>query len=94
MIHNEPHPKAGEIVTLVHAHDPQRHMVESGVPFRVEDWYDRISEGQSWRKHKTFATHWYQQRAASTDLPLDDEVLYGHIGSLGHLVHISEIPKS
>ena len=37
----------------------------------------------------------YAMRSATQDqdIPLDDEVLYGKIGSLGHLVHISEIEE-
>lgn len=35
----------------------------------------------------------YAIRAGFSDLPTDDEVLYGKIGGFGHLVHISEIEE-
>jgi hypothetical protein len=36
----------------------------------------------------------YAARAAFSDLPPDDDVLYGHIDGLGHLVHVSEIESA
>ncbi len=64
-----------------------------GSDFIVEDWWDRVY-GKSWMFAKgNPACLIYAIRTGFTDIPIpsDDEVLYGHIGSLGHLVHISEI---
>jgi hypothetical protein len=59
--------------------------------FRVEDWWDRVS-GRSWREANwNPAAAVYGFRAGMAALPKDDEVLYGKVGSYGHLVHISEI---
>lgn len=59
----------------------------------IEDWYDRLageSFADSFAKRVPVAIQ-YVKRAASLGLPRDDEVLYGKIGSLGYLVHVSEL---
>lgn len=64
-----------------------------GSDYRVEDWWDRVS-GQSWRDcNGNPACMVYGYRAGMSETPIsnDDEVLYGKVGALGHLVHISEI---
>lgn len=62
-----------------------------GTEYQVEDWWDRVS-GKSWTDSDgNPAALEYAFRAGATNLPIDDEVLYGKIGSLGHLVHISEV---
>jgi hypothetical protein len=86
---------AGKTVTLIPGTaDPQRGVVVAGTEFEVEDWYDYQhgrGSGVSWQTDSTFTTYWYGLRREATGLPLDDEVLYGHIGGLGHIVHRSEI---
>jgi len=58
----------------------------------VEDWAENVF-GQSWMDMKgNPACLKYAMRAGLKDnLPTDDEVLYGKIGILAELVHISEI---
>ena len=64
-----------------------------GSDFSVEDWWDKVS-GKTWRNcNGNPACMVYGMRAGMSEIPIppDDEVLYGKVGSLGHLVHISEI---
>lgn len=63
-----------------------------GSTFIVEDWWDRVT-GRSWMIcDGNPACLVYALRTVGTQVPLDNEVLYGHSeGGLGHLVHISEI---
>jgi len=57
----------------------------------VEDWWDRVS-GQSWAWAKgNPACIQYAMRTCATRIPDDDEVLYGKVNGLGHLVHVSEL---
>jgi hypothetical protein len=98
-MHVGSHPSAGETVILNEtAKDPQRGIVVAGAEFVLEDWYDYMDGrgiyGRSWMTDRTFATHWYAMRREANDLPLDDEVVYGHIGPYGHLVHVSELPTT
>ena len=80
-MHGEAHAKAGKTVKLI-----------DGKEFRLEDWWDRIG-GESWQlmRGKNFAARNYGIRASEAGLPIDDEVVYGKIGALGHIVHVSEL---
>lgn len=82
ILHRTPSPHAGVTVSADIGRGPE--------PFRVEDWWDRVSGG-SWKTAAgNFAALGYTMRNAS--LPLDDEVLYGKDShGLGHLVHVSEV---
>ena len=60
-----------------------------GQEFRVEDWWQNVS-GESWAFCQAPAAYQYAVRTAG-DTPVDDEVLYGKVGSFGFLVHVSEI---
>jgi hypothetical protein len=86
-IHNEPFDGAGRTYKLdVKGVD--------GTEIRVEDWWDRVSGG-SWQtaQGNPAALH-YAIRTGLAGLgyvPPDDEVVYGKIGGLGHLVHVSEL---
>lgn len=92
-IHPEPHPLAGKTVTLnENAKDPARGIVVPGAQFCIEDWVDRINgDGRSWMFTSNFATMHYGARSGLTRLPLDDEVVYGKVDALGHIVHVSEL---
>ncbi|QCG77047.1 hypothetical protein SEA_EWALD_38 [Gordonia phage Ewald] len=88
-IHPDPHPTADRAVVVLAksiASETPQPMV-----FMVEDYWDRVSGG-SWQtavdSREALA---YGLRAGFADLPLDDEVLYGTIGSTTLLVHVSEI---
>jgi hypothetical protein len=70
--------------------DP-RGMVVPGAEYRIEDLWIKIT-GTSWGESQgNPAALQYAMRAAFNDLPLDDDVLYGKIAGIGHLVHVSEI---
>jgi len=63
-----------------------------GAEYVVEDWWENIY-GKSWMfSEGNPACLKYAMRAGLKDnLPTDNEVLYGKIGGLGELIHISEI---
>jgi len=64
-----------------------------GSGFVVEDWWDRIA-GKSWgvcNGNPACINYAIRTGLADHDVPDDDEVLYGKIGPLGHLLHISEL---
>ena len=95
MIHQNPHEFAGTTVKIkAEVKHPQAPDF-GGSDFRVEDYWDRVS-GQSWMDCKGNPTCLvYALRTGCSDvlMPTDDEVLYGKIGSFGHLVHVSEIEQ-
>jgi len=90
-MHNEKSPLAGKTVRL--KSDVKHFQFEEfgGSEFVVEDWWDRIA-GKSWMFcDGNPAAMIFGMRSGFNGLPDDDEVLYGHVGAFGHLVHISEI---
>lgn len=90
-MHDKPHDLAGKTVKI--KADAKHFQVPDfgGLDFRVEDYWDRVS-GKSWMLCQgNPACMVYALRTGLTGLPPDDEVLYGKIGALGHLVHISEL---
>jgi len=96
-MHAERHPLVDRTVLLKEeVRDAQRGMVMGGLKFEVLEWWDLLT-GTSWTiTDSNFACYWYAMRAASSDLPLDDEVVYGKIRNaqgigLGHLVHVTEL---
>lgn len=87
-IHKEPSPLAGQAVKIK---SDALHL--GGQEYRVEDWWDRVG-GDSWMNGTGIpACHQYAARGGMSSVPCDDEVLYGKIGALGHLVHVSEIEQ-
>jgi len=60
----------------------------------IEDWWENIS-GKSWMvSNGNPACLEYAFRIGlEGKFPPDNEVLYGKIGDIGHLVHISELEK-
>lgn len=93
MTHSQPHPLAGQTVKIAdHVEDPRR-MVVPGAEYRVEDYWDRATGGSWMNADGNPAAMHYAIRTglASYPVPLDDEVLYGKIDKIGHLVHVSEI---
>lgn len=91
VIHKDPAPLAGTTVHIkAFAAHPQVPDF-GGAEFRVEDWWDRVSGGSWMDTNGNPACFVYAMRAALVELPMDNEVLYGKIGALGHLVHVSEI---
>ena len=90
MRHNKPSDLAGTTVKI--ANDLQTNPpVAKGSEFHVEDWWDRVA-GKSWQIcDGNIACLIYAARSATAGIPMDDEVVYGKVGLLGHLVHVSEI---
>ena len=86
--HDALHPLAGQTVTIsadLHGSGSGEHS------FEAEDWNDRLF-GQSWMYMEGHpASLVYAMRSAVAGLPLDNEVVYGKVQGLGHLVHVSEI---
>jgi hypothetical protein len=78
-MHTDVHPLAGQTVTLT-----------TGDEYRLEDWWDHLT-GKSWQDSQQIAAWNYASMAVTNNLPLDDEVVYGKIGALGYLVHVSQI---
>lgn len=80
MKHSEPHPLAGQTIQTT-----------DGDEYRVEDWWDRVSGGSWMNATGNPAALAYAMRNALVGLPVDDEVVYGKVGNLGHIAHISEL---
>ena len=90
MIHNKPAPFAGQTVRLKDSFEHPQFDI-AGAEFHVEDWWDRVA-GKSWMFcDGNPGCLVYALRSGLAQLPLDNEVLYGKVGGLGHLIHVSEI---
>lgn len=97
-IHPAPHPLAGQTIRVSFAKAPHAHLPDPAgeYDFVVEDYWDRLT-GKSWMfSDGNPAALVYAMRTGMapdpTAIPLfDDEVLYGKIGNLGHLVHVCEL---
>jgi len=78
-------PLAGKIVKIISG-------AFKGCDFQVEDWWENVS-GKSWMfcQGNPACLEYAIRAGLKDDLPTDDEVLYGKIGGLGKLIHISEI---
>lgn len=62
-----------------------------GKKYTIEDWWINVS-GKSWmHSDGNIACLKYAMRSAEAGLPTDNEVVYGHVGPYGHLVHVSEL---
>lgn len=83
-MHSERHPQAGQTIQVDMGNGP--------VDYRLEDWWDRLTGGSWMDAVGNPAALNYAMRSALT-LPLDNEVVYGKIGGLGYLVHVSEFVK-
>ena len=92
-MHSESHPLAGKTVRIKGSTDPVQGQVVDGAEYRVEDWWDKISGGSWMNATGNFAAMHYAARSAANGLPLDNEVVYGKIGPLGHIVHVSELSE-
>lgn len=64
-----------------------------GSEILIEDWWDRVS-GESWmfaQGNPACLIYAVRTGLSKVNIPVDDEVLYGKIGHLGHLVHVKEL---
>ena len=65
-----------------------------GADFTIEDYWENVNGGTSWmNSNGNPAAMMYAIRTGSQDfkVPIDNEVVYGKIGALGHLFHVSEL---
>lgn len=86
MLHSERSIYAGKVVRLK---DTVPEI--GGQEIIIEDWWDRVY-GKSWMiANGNPAALIYAIRSASIETATDDNVLYGKIDGLGHLVHMSWI---
>lgn len=95
MAHAEQHELAGQEIKVQFkdGHFQIPGSADAPVDFVVEDWQDRIM-GRSWMvMDGNPAAIIYAMRAGTSGLPIDDEVVYGKVGGLGHMVHESEIVR-
>jgi hypothetical protein len=65
-----------------------------GTEIRVEDYWDRVTGGSWMFAEGNPAALNYAVRAAVAGLPTDNEVVYGKVDSLGHIVHVSELGEA
>ena len=92
MSHPQPHPLAGKTVKIsTCVKDPVQGAVTGDAEYRIEDWWVRVGSAPWGVARGNPACLHYAMRIAGTSISLDDEVLYGKIGALGYLVHVSEI---
>lgn len=67
-----------------------------GQEISIEDWWDRVA-GKSWMNcNGNPACLNYAMRTGFSKLsiPTNDEVVYGKINGLGHLVHVNELQET
>lgn len=96
--HAKPSTLAGQTVTVSFANAPHSQLPDpsGSYDFTVEDYWDRVTGG-SWMtadgNPSALAYAWRIGTAYGTPgAPVpDNEVLYGHIDHIGHLVHVSEV---
>lgn len=87
-LHNTPSELAGQTVKIADwANDI------GGQSIQIEDWWDRVAGGSWMTCDGNPACMGYGIRTGFSErrIPTDNEVLYGKIGALGVLVHMSEI---
>lgn len=98
---NSQHRLAGKTVNLDNGRgDPARGLVVRAAQFEVEATFAELAEagdisGKVWDDSPAnWAVLHYQNRALLTGLPRDENVVYGKIEGLGHIVHESELPNA
>ena len=92
-VHKEQHPFAGKTVKIKKEVTHPQVWDFGGGELLLEDWWDRLVK-KSWKDcDGNPACMIYASRviSASGEIPLDDEVVYGKLKGLGHLVHVSEL---
>ncbi len=88
----ESHLMAGQTVTVNPAVEHQ--MLVQGAEFRVEDWYQNVNDTASWKNDVNLPAvlnYFLRVRESNGAIPDNNEVVYGKIGGLGYLVHVSEL---
>lgn len=82
----EKHELAGKTVVL-NSKSPEL----NGKEYKVEDFWTNVAEFSWMKGWGNPACLAYGVRVVTVELPLDDNVVYGKIGCLGYLVHVSEL---
>ncbi|WP_395391426.1 hypothetical protein WBP07_12500 [Novosphingobium sp. BL-8A] len=83
--HRQPHPLAGRSVVIASGSF-------EGHSYWIEDWWDRIA-GQSWMDcDGNPACLEYAMRSGFDGDPINDDVVYGKVGSFGKLMHVRHLP--
>lgn len=102
MIHQEPSPLKGKSVKIKEGTKHLQVPDFDQQSILIEDWWDRVG-GKSWMASQGvpgclvyglrigFVQGTVVHMVGSATVPIDDEVLYGKINGLGHLVHIQEL---
>lgn len=84
------HPLAGRTVRINLKSAPIQ-ALQDGCMFSVEDWWQNVSGGSWMDAVGNPACIIYGLRGGLSDLPVDNEVVYGKVDYLGYLVHVSEL---
>ena len=90
----EMHPMAGQTVRLQEGIGKfMQGDNAGGSEFVVEDWADNVLGCSVWFADGNPAALEYALRIATNGklIPIDNNAVYGKVGSLGHIVHDSEI---
>lgn len=92
-MHDTAHPLAGKKVKIKFVEPGHFQLEGLEHEYTIEDWWDKITGGSWMWAEGNPAAIIYGMRAglAFGKIPTDDEVVYGKINGLGHLVHVSEI---
>lgn len=93
MLHDKNSSLAGKLIKIKPESTHPQVPNFGGSEILIEDWWDRVF-GASWMfADGNPACLIYAMRTgfSSIPIPIDDEVLYGKIDGLGHLVHINEL---
>lgn len=90
-MNRDPHPLAGKTVKLIIKEPGPESTPQNGDLFKIEDWWQNVF-GKSWMSSDgNPAALMYAMRSGFSDLPTDNEVVYGKIGAFGFLIHQSEL---
>ena len=90
-IHKVAHPLAGKTVKIKQTVEGPENL--AGKDYILEDWWDRVA-GQSWmtcQGNPACLNYALRTGLSKVRVPTDNEVVYGKVGFLGHLLHVSEI---
>ena len=73
--------------------DPMTGQALAGQDYTIEDWWQNVS-GCSWMNsdgNPAALNYAFRTGMSGGRVPLNNEVLYGKIGMLGYLFHVSEL---
>lgn len=92
-LHTTSHPLADQTIEVKFKGGHPQIPGSLGTPqvFVVEDWWDHLTGGSWMFADGNPAAMIYGLRSGMNGLPMDNEVVYGKIGGMGHLVHTSEL---